>query len=329
MKQVDIEKLLQWAYRDELPKAQAGRDGVMVPACLGTGGDPVWRRGREMAELGTLVDHTALNRFGVVADRHAEGEPHADAIAIAAAVVAYAGQGIAMPEGWDSLEDCVLEPADRADAIERGLRRLAGIEHVVTERYTNPDERVERVHAEWRPGERLRVDPVALVMTHAVSRTVPPWEAEQPVKRLSRGANGKARWFRMEERVCAETGAVLMRIEVDGINEVTRKPYADAYQKLEWVDDPALIVEDRALYEIWHAMLRMVAADLDGMMDAHEALPPARSPRPWVTGGAASPLIWPDLAPSVVPAGKAPVRAAAAPRRAKAGPVRKIAVEAY
>ena len=323
MKAMDIETLLQWAYRDELPKAQAGQDGLHFGGALGAGGDPVWRRGAELAELGCVVDTSAMNRFGVISDRFAQGEPHGDAIAVAAAVVAYAGQGIAMPEGWDPLGDFDLEPDDRADAIVRGLGNLMGIEHVVTERYTNPDERVERVRAEWRAGERLRVDPVMLVITHAVRRTVPAFEGEQPVKRLVRAANGKTAWFRMEERVCPETGVLLARVEVDGMNHVTRKRYVDAYQRQEWVDDPALIVEDRALYEIWHAMLAMLSEDLAGMMDAHEALPPARPPRPWMTGAAASPLIWPDLAPQAMLAGNAPVRASYPPRRPKAGTVKK------
>ena len=69
MKTLTVEKLLQWAYRQELPKAIEFVGGM---AAIAAG-----RRMDEMAELGTLIDRSP-NAWGVV-PVYDEGEPHPDA----------------------------------------------------------------------------------------------------------------------------------------------------------------------------------------------------------------------------------------------------------
>ena len=328
MKIMDIEKLLQWAYRDELPKAQAKRSLRVAPACLVACGDPVWRRAKQVGDLGTLVDEGLDNRFGVVSDRFACEEPHDDAIAVAAALIAYRGQGVSLPEDWNPLEDFDLAPDDRLDAITRGLRRLMRVdasETATAAADTALHEGRPDALRFWSPSDRLRIDPVVLVIQHALLRSVPDWEAGPPVKRPVVSSNGRPRWFRIETRY-AEGDVVFARIEVDGLNATTRRPYVDAYQKLEWVDDPALIVEQRALYEIWHAMLGFLVADLDGMI-GHVALPSARAARPWINGGAPQALIWPDLAPAPVMMEREMPRAGPRAAGRRAGPMRRVPVD--
>lgn len=106
LKRVDTEKLLQWAFRDELPKDQDRRGG-------GPDISPMFR----LADLGTRVDDwSAEPGFP-----RALGAPHPDALEIEAAVL--------------SLADAVIDwPATRRSAIgpvaglladdEPGLARL-------------------------------------------------------------------------------------------------------------------------------------------------------------------------------------------------------------
>ncbi|MEO1110559.1 MAG: hypothetical protein AAFX90_21860, partial [Pseudomonadota bacterium] len=67
-KQIDIEKLLKWAYCEELPKGGAHGGGAVSYSS--------WCAVAGLAELGTLIDD---NSYGVVPDLTSSGEPDPDA----------------------------------------------------------------------------------------------------------------------------------------------------------------------------------------------------------------------------------------------------------
>src|SRR5688500_9952509 len=99
-KRMTIEALLRWAYRDELPKAQAP-GGSLRPA--GFGG--AWGGIERYGELLTVIDHGLENRYGLVPDLSATTEPHPDAIRIGDAVQALDAFPLNLPDGWNPLTD--------------------------------------------------------------------------------------------------------------------------------------------------------------------------------------------------------------------------------
>lgn len=140
MKTVSVQKLLEWAFNEELPKAQRENGGGFGPAA------DFWSR---FAELGTLVD-VSVNAFGVVPDFSGEGDPHPDAVAVAKAV---AGIGpVEMPEDWFPFPDWreALWPLAR-EAV-----------------------------AEWRREQGGPREILPIVISSAVLRRSPAWECDEP-----------------------------------------------------------------------------------------------------------------------------------------------------
>ena len=78
--------------------------------------------------------------------------------------------------------------------------------------------------------------------------------------------------------------AVALVIEVDGRDPRRKRPYPDAYRKEYLEPDPAEVVYDRALYQVWHAALQVLVADLRGELQSIALVGPAAPAEPWVTG---------------------------------------------
>lgn len=260
MKTVDIEQAVRWAYRDELPKARALDEHMAVlPGGFGTPWGSVSRYG-ELLEVVQQAD--VRNRFGLFPDVIEAGEPHADAVVIADAVEALADCLFEMPEGWNPLADMGDLGVEGGAAIARGLARL-----------TMKDEAGNTV---------LRRSPAQLVIRHAILGGAPVWEADAPERILQQGPHGKPLWFRRLALVSEGAfGPTSYEVEVDGFDHKRRRPYADAYQRVLLVPDPADAVAARAEYEIWHGALSVLAEELPRVLRSRAVAPPARMPRPW------------------------------------------------
>lgn len=278
-KRIEIEALLRWAYRDELPKEHellAGPDGFGGP----------WGGVERVGRYGTVID-VSENRFGVVPDFTATTLPHPDAVRVAAVVVALDALELDLPDDWAPLADLGdLGPLGAA-AVARGVAGLIS---------TAADGR-----------RRLRTAPRRLIMKHAIMGGTPVWQADIPVQKVECRANGMPRWFRRQV-IVTEDGS--MEIEVDGFNAKRRMPYGDAYQKPYLDPDPVEAVIGRAEYEVWHAALAVLVEDLNdvrwsevvdgvrvervGLRD-YEVIHSARPVRPWETGDLAPQQVWQDL----------------------------------
>ncbi|MBP2147945.1 hypothetical protein [Xanthobacter flavus] len=276
-KTVDIEALLRWAYRDELPKAAAEGDETFVFR-LRTG----WGGVEKMGELLALVQEPDMcNRFGLFPDAM-EREPHPDAVAVFDAVERLGELVYAMPEEWNPLEDLGDLGADGPAAIARGIGLLT-----TTKAF---DAAGAEVSAHAMPGEsgavrkvqQMRRSPARIVIRHALLGGCPPWEAERPERAVVMHPMGRGpAWFR--KITVTSDGAFAparYEVEVDGFDYSRRRPYADAYQKTFLDPDPVDIVVSRAEYEIWHACLASLVSDLQGL-SAHHVLPSLRAARPW------------------------------------------------
>ena len=258
MKRIEIEALLRWAYRDELPKAAAaGGDRLAFGFRTGWGG--VERYGELLA---VVQEPDVRNRYGLIPDG-SDGEPHPDAVAVAAAVERLGGCTFDLPEGWDPLADMGGAGAfgpEGAAAVARGLGALTVVD---------------------RSGRTvLRRSPARLVIRHAILGGCPEWEGERPERKVEM-ANGKPLWFRRV--VCVADGAfgpAQYEVEVDGFDHRRRRPHPDAYQRHFLDPDLAMVVTTRAEYEIWRAALDVLADMLRGL-GSRVVIPCDRSRRPW------------------------------------------------
>lgn len=253
---MDIEAMLRWAYRDELPKAAAGGGRLAVGFRTGWGG--VERFG----ELLAVIDEPDVrNRFGLVPDASASSDPHPDAIRVHDAVMRLRRCALGVPEGWNPIADMGDLGPEGAAAVARGI---AGM--------TIVNDKGERV---------LRRSVSRIVIRQAILGGCPVWEGDVPERHVL-CAHGKPRWFRRDVVVTEGAfGPARQEIEVDGYDHKRQRPYADAYRKMVLDPDPAPVVQGRAEYELWRGALDLLAEDLAGGLEAHTVAPSARSARPW------------------------------------------------
>ncbi|HQF30573.1 MAG TPA: hypothetical protein PLJ34_03920 [Hyphomicrobiales bacterium] len=269
-KRVDIEKLLSWAYGQELPKAAPKAGGYGIGFRCG------WDAVIAFGELSADVD---VNRYGVVADRGATEAPHPDALIIAEAVAGLDGLVIDMPDGW--CPDAGLGLG--ADGPALFARAMAA--GTVIDRAGDVTTR--------RSARRL-------VEHHAIMGSAPDWRGGPCERDVERHQNGKPRWF-LRERVVVD--GVAIEREIEGWNHTAKRARPGAYTKTVFRPDPAPILIARVEYCVWHSALGLLCDDLAGRLSAYEVDGSARRLEPWqaaddlVMGGAIlydpRPASWP------------------------------------
>lgn len=263
MRAMTIEQALRWAYREELPKSPSLGDRL-TPAG--------WPRGWEEVEhfgayLAVIDEPVPLNRYGIVADFMAEDGPHPDAVLIHEAVVALDASPVAIPDNWYPLTDMGDLGRLGVEAVNRALDRIAPF---------GPS------------GERwLRSRPAALVRKHAILGGEPDWEGEAPLARFVSSPNGEPLWFRMEDLVTRPADprlhlpAETVRVEVDGRDKRTKRPYSDAYRKMYLCPDPSSVVISRAEYQVWCTALDALVEAIAGHLESIHITAASRSLCPW------------------------------------------------
>ncbi|MCS0501391.1 hypothetical protein [Ancylobacter mangrovi] len=254
---IDIEDLLVWAYRDELPKAQ------VEPVSFSRGITPGWAGMSKFGKLLAVVDEGDIrNRYGVVPDRSATEGPHADAEAVAQAVEGLENLSLEIPGGWWPFADWA-SPERWGEAGQLALRD-------VLDRICVVDESGVR---------RFKTSPAWLVRKHAMIASAPDWEAEPPTYRTVKTRTGQNAWFVKRTITLPQGGEY--EVEQDGFNPTRRRPYRDAYMKMELVPSPFYAGVDRAEYEVWHAGLTLLAEELGNRLASRFVVGPRRSARPW------------------------------------------------
>lgn len=256
MKSLTIEKLLQWAFTEELPKG-GGIDGL-------ANANSAWRmlfasswgRMAEFAELLTLVD---MDRGG--SDFHVEqGPAHPDALAVGRAVAEIGRTAfVLIPDDWNPMVDWIA-----------GDELLA--HHLAPH--------VERARSQYRSRTEAKQGAlvVSLVTRCAVLAQRPEWQADAPKLRMvMRG--GKPAWFVARE--VTDTFGGKSVIEVQGMNGRSHRPHQGAYRKLELSRDPLSDILGRLDYQLWVGALRRMEATLAGNLVAHRLEPWRCRMAPW------------------------------------------------
>lgn len=249
-----IEKALEWAYREELPKAEPdwGAIGLSQAPGMANASGPMAAFGENPSEA---ID-ARMNCWGVVAVKTLFGSgPHPDAVQIGLAVDALCAEAVTMAS--------VSLPESRG--LEGDLWRDA---------YARAAERLPR---------RLK----DIIIRRALTRDAGHWQGE-PVQVVPvRDQFGNARWFRMVEREAVtrrgQKMGAMERVEmiVDIKREPRRRPRPDCYQKFRLEPDPVWMIEARAVYAAWRAALDVLFEDLEGRLEKITLLPSEAPREPW------------------------------------------------
>lgn len=216
-----VDKLLEWAFRQELPKTPRVPEGPS-PFRAGRGFD-------------LPVDEP--NRWGVLPDILAGSEPHPDAVIIGETVMELdRALDVGFPDGWSPIEDLAGLGQLGLAAVARAVREVApggcfarAHQLLISRAVLGAD------RDGWRC-EGARVEPVRL-------NGKPQWEREEEVQ------VGEDAWGRplFERRV------------VDGYNRRAKRPYADARLRQHLVPDPHLAIVARIEWELWWQAMTLVA----------------------------------------------------------------------
>lgn len=249
-----IEQALQWAYRQELPKARV--DGSHNEGRVAS----AWDRLSRYAEYGTEID---VNPYGVLHDGAAIGAPHPDALKIAAAVDALEGMVLQLPDDWQPFRDmgelgelgeaARIRALDQVSVVADGLRQL-------------------------------KTEPRRLILRFAMLRDVPDWCAERPKICFVAGANGKGKpkWFRLAKKLVEEGGRRVYReVEVDGYDAKGGRPHPDAYRKTFLDPDPTDAATWRAEWQVYVTALELLVIELEGELESIDVRPSGHSLTPW------------------------------------------------
>lgn len=244
MKQIGIVELLEWAYRHELPKAERPGCGMSVSAASS------WGMVANYGELGTVID-AQINRFGVVPVGMDEGDPHPDALLVAAAVAGLASSRVSISGEWTPFPDWV----DADGLVEHAVARI-------------------RPRCAAMRGEEIQT----MLIARAVLGGRPQWRGDEPGRAMiTRG--GKPAWF-MKEGGKDAYGNPVER-EVDGFNPRSRRPRMGAYRKYRLTGDVAGLAIDRFRRTVWALAVRHVGRALDGRLGAHELTYEVPTLAPW------------------------------------------------
>lgn len=246
MRRMTIDRAVEWAYREELPKSRDLGGNII----FGAGIVDTSAGFATMQALGTLPD----NVFGVVVDPYAVTEPADEAYAIHDAVTRLEDVAIDIPFAWGVASEfdfgaCHTSVMSRVEAAVGAINGAALVDLV---------RRVAILGAYDCEVDDFEVRPV-------------------------RTQNGMPRWFRkaLIFRPTCDGGEVKIEVEADGYNPKSHRPYDDAYLKFVVDPDPVEALINRARMEVWRAAMDMVFADLGSLVGSLE-LEPCRLPtRPW------------------------------------------------
>ncbi len=246
---VTIEKLLHWAFVEQMPTPD---QGAMMSVC----GFGPW------SALGTRVDSSPSgNGMWWVT-----GEVDPDAVTVVNAVAALDSLMVREDDSHDIM-------AGWPDFGALGEEQVAKAWSLLT---IPADE-----------GRLALKAPLsALVRRVAVLETWPVWECGEPRVDVAK-VEGKPAWFRkISQPVEWSADGKAMRwveVEVDGRNKISRRPYDGAYRKFILTPDVSGALARRIEYGLTHAALTRLAEDLDGL-GGRKILPPMCSSMPWASG---------------------------------------------
>jgi hypothetical protein len=246
-KSIDIEKLLQWTVRDEIPK------GLPVSAEIGVA---ITRRGRPrmFSVTANFVERGSVGSFGFV-----PGSPHADALIVSDAIRDLetlarfndASEVLPLFGDWRGIA---------GDAVTAIMSAVFDPRSIVISKAAQSSR--PKWHFECPTPHRM---------------TIPFRDAAGALRDrpLVHGTDADSDIVYLQPR----RGRAAMR---DGVYDLAMSPRSP----LQWGKDPSMIMvgHSRAEYVAWHGALISLAKALKGKLAEYEPTAPALMPMPWITG---------------------------------------------
>lgn len=254
MKTITIEELLHWAFVHELGKG-GGVNGLdHSGSAWRQMNSSSWGLVSDYAELCTLIDRDrSANDMWIE-----QGAPHDDALEVGQAVKELANLEVVFPKGLALLSDWPETHGLGDEVIAHAISRY---------KLRTPQARQSHI--------------IGLVISTAVMNRIPDFEVPVPeIQMITR--KGNASWFRSEER--QDAFGRNFNIEVDGYNYRSRRPYADAYRKYEFLTDPVSDILGRIDYQVWVAALKYLESSLMARLVNHRLVHTDLSYTPWNNG---------------------------------------------
>lgn len=238
---ISIEKLLEWAFTEELGSRSGHCDAA---------GSSNFTMIMDVIRLGAIIDRS----------RNIKGmafalEPDEDAIATVEAVRALAGRGFDIGEGWNPFP----EWSDEHGLIAQAVR--------------------DEVEALRVKGDRLNGrHAAALVYSCAVMGRGPDWTVEQPAMGYLQ-RNGVDAWFISKKS--KDAFGRIYSLETDGYDRKRRKPVRGAYRKMELLEPIRGAIISRLEWQIWQDALCDLHSTLANQLKSHDLLPFFPRRQPW------------------------------------------------
>jgi hypothetical protein len=246
-----VEDAVRWAYRDELPKAEATR-GKLGPAGHGNGSASA----NVASEYWCVPD----NRFGVVPFLQCGEDPARDAVAIYNAVQQLDQVPVVINAAWT---------ADMPD--------LPGLGTLVEQAILRAMEQETMLVG----AKRVLRRPVSMIVRDAALIGIEDGRLfDLPVVRTVMD-HGRPKYFR---RVMVPGPEGSFEAEVDGFDRKRRIPYPDAYTKTFLDPDLTPVFCERAVYQTWRAAMDVLFEDLAGQLAEVDLLPCVAPRAPWRAG---------------------------------------------
>ena len=276
-RRIGIVKLLNWAYREELPLAQPHRpaDGLGGPA------KP------RSAWMGMALDSVAqtvsdgrpmLNGWGVAADLSAKRDPHPDALIVGQAVMALDALVFDLPPDWTARPEVRAAIAVRGDADDLTEAEWQAAAQRAINRLT-----VTEADGSLRPRHKVS----DIVIGAATRGRAPQLRKAIVTRQPVMAANGRAAWFVREWREIgteADGSPRFAEVETNGVQK-NGKLKPGAYRRFIDTPDPADFMVERAEYEVWRAAMDVLAEDLAGRLARFEVTGCKLPFLPWIEAG--------------------------------------------
>ncbi|ERP98288.1 hypothetical protein Q669_24150 [Labrenzia sp. C1B10] len=254
-KRIDIEKLLKWAYCEELPKG--ARDGVQS-AVAGSNFLAII----ELGLLGTRVDTSGrapdrqFSRFDEVV--------HPDAMKVHEAVCSFNFLDLDLPPDWCPMPELAAFGEHGRNAINGAVNSLTVMDG---------------------QGQRWLQRPVGqLVQTYAIMGGCPDGSCETPELLTVCGEHGGPVWFRLVKHRYYDDGGTRVTAQVeqdDGWDKYRKRPKRGAYQKRYLHPDPHEALVKRGEYQLWLAALGELVEMLGNSLTDYEPVMTPRPAEPW------------------------------------------------
>lgn len=244
---IGIEKLLQWAFVQELCVRDAAEAGGPVSSTSN------FTMIMEMLELGAIIDRS---RNVMAASSAVTLEPHLDALAVADAVRDLADHRFYIGEDWAAFDDWDDEYALVSVAVQAEIEAF-------------------RLRGDQANGRRA----ANLVICSAILGRGPDWFAEKPEERVVE-RRGKPAWFIMKD--AKDCLGRTYQFEADGYDRKRKRPMRGAYRKMEFAEPIRSAVIGRMEWKLWQDALVMLRKSLANHLSFYDVEPFIPDYAPWM-----------------------------------------------